>query len=75
MKKISIKGSQFAYEVMGTGFPTVVLETGLGAESSEWAQSNSPSRDQQLCFDMTGRVEGKATQDKSTAMPGPWLMS
>jgi hypothetical protein len=36
VKKISIKGCQFAYEVMGAGFPTVVLETGLGAESSEW---------------------------------------
>lgn len=36
MKKVSIKGCQFAYEVMGAGFPTVVLETGLGAESSEW---------------------------------------
>jgi hypothetical protein len=35
MNKISIKGRRFAYEVMGTGSPTVVLETGIGAESSE----------------------------------------
>ena len=35
MKMISIKGCQFAYEVMGIGSPTIVLETGVGAESSE----------------------------------------
>jgi hypothetical protein len=36
MKKFAIKGCHFAYQVMGAGFSTVVLETGLGAESSEW---------------------------------------
>lgn len=36
MNKISIKGCQFACQVMGTGSPTVVFETGIGAESSEW---------------------------------------
>jgi hypothetical protein len=36
VKKISVNGRQFAYEVRGTGSPTVVLETGIGAESGEW---------------------------------------
>jgi pimeloyl-ACP methyl ester carboxylesterase len=61
MNKISIKGCQFAYEVMGTGIPTVVLETGIGAESSEWGQSHPSSRDQMPCFDTTGQVGGEST--------------
>ena len=36
MNKISIEDRQFAYEVIGAGSPTVVLETEIGAESSEW---------------------------------------
>ena len=35
MKEISINGCKFAYEVIG-GSPAVLLETGVGAMSSDW---------------------------------------
>jgi pimeloyl-ACP methyl ester carboxylesterase len=34
---IDIGGRRLAFGAMGAGTPTVVLETGLGAESAEWA--------------------------------------
>jgi pimeloyl-ACP methyl ester carboxylesterase len=70
MNKISIKGCQFAYEIMGTGSPTVVLETGLGAESSEWgpvasiiARSNAVFR-----YDRPGRGESDPGQGNRDAL-------
>jgi pimeloyl-ACP methyl ester carboxylesterase len=70
MNKISIKGCQFAYEVMGTGSPTVVLETGIGAESSEWgpvasklARSNAVFR-----YDRAGRGESDPGQGNRDAL-------
>jgi pimeloyl-ACP methyl ester carboxylesterase len=36
MKMIDVGGRRLAFSSSGTGSPTVVLETGLGAESSEW---------------------------------------
>ena len=70
MKKISIKGCQFAYEVVGTGSPTVVLETGIGAESSEWspvavtiARSKAVFR-----YDRAGRGESDPAQGNRDAL-------
>jgi pimeloyl-ACP methyl ester carboxylesterase len=70
MNKISIQGCQFAYEVMGTGSPTVVLETGIGAESSEWgpvaaviARSNAVFR-----YDRAGRGESDPGQGNRDAL-------
>ena len=67
MKKISIKGRQFAYEVMGTGSPTVVLETGIGAESSEWGPVAAAIARSRAVFryDRAGRGES----DPSTRQP------
>lgn len=70
MNKISIEGCQFAYEVMGKGSPTVVLETGIGAESSEWgpvaatiARSNAVFR-----YDRAGRGESDRGQGNRDAL-------
>ena len=70
MKKISVDGRQFAYEVVGAGSPTVVLETEIGAESGEWAQSPTPSRDQKLVFryDRAGRGESDPGQGNRDAL-------
>ena len=70
MNKISIKGCQFAYEVMGTGFPTVVLETGLGDESSEWAPVASTIARSKTVFryDRAGRGESDPRQGNRDAM-------
>lgn len=38
MKTISLNDKKFAYEVTGQGLSSVILETGLGAESSDWMQ-------------------------------------
>ena len=70
MKKISIKGRQFAYEVTGTGSPTVVLETGVGAESSEWgpvAASITRSR-AVFRYDRAGRGESDPGQGNRDAL-------
>src|SRR5437763_997076 len=37
IESIDIDGRRLAYARSGQGSPTVVLETGLGAESAEWA--------------------------------------
>lgn len=71
MKKISIKGRQFAYEVTGTGSPTVVLETGLGAESSEWGPVAATIARSKAVFryDRAGRGEsdpGEGNRDALT---------
>jgi pimeloyl-ACP methyl ester carboxylesterase len=70
MNKISVKGCQFAYEVIGTGSPTVVLETGVGAESSEWgpvapiiARSDAVFR-----YDRAGRGESDPGQGNHDAL-------
>lgn len=36
MKHIFLNGRRFAYELQGTGKVSVLLETGFGAEASEW---------------------------------------
>jgi len=36
MQMIDVGGRRLAFSSLGAGSPTVVLETGLGAESSEW---------------------------------------
>jgi len=64
MKKISVKGRQFAFEVMGTGYPTVVLETGIGAESSEWGPVATAIARSRAVFqyDRAGRGESEPGQ-------------
>lgn len=69
MKKIFINRLQFAYEIEGTGSPTVVLETGIGAESNEWgsvattiARSNTVFR-----YDRAGRGDSDPGQGKRDA--------
>jgi len=37
VRMLDVGGHRLAFSCTGTGSPTVVLETGLGAESSEWA--------------------------------------
>ena len=70
MKKISIKGCQFAYEVMGTGSPTVVLETGLGSESSEWGPVAATIARSKAVFryDRAGRGESDPGQGNRDAL-------
>jgi pimeloyl-ACP methyl ester carboxylesterase len=70
MKKISIKGRQFAYEVMGTGSPTVVLETGIGAESSEWGPVAAAIARSRAVFryDGAGRGESDPGQGNRDAL-------
>ena len=70
LKKISIKGCQFAYEIMGTGSPTVVLETGVGAESSEWGPvAASIARSKAVFrYDRAGRGESGPGQGNRDAL-------
>jgi len=70
LKKISIKGCQFAYEIMGTGSPTVVLETGVGAESSEWGPvAASIARSKAVFrYDRAGRGESDPGQGNRDAL-------
>ena len=66
----------FAYEVIGAGSPTVVLETGVDAESSAWgpvaasiARSNAVFR-----YDRAGRDEsdrGHGNRDALTMVDEP----
>lgn len=74
MKKISIKGRQFAYEVMGTGSPTVVLETGIGAESSEWGSVAAAIARSRAVFryDRAGRGESDPGQGNRDALNMGW---
>jgi pimeloyl-ACP methyl ester carboxylesterase len=37
MRTIHIKDRSIAYDIMGTGAVTVLLETGIGAESADWS--------------------------------------
>ncbi len=37
MMQADIDGRKFAYDISGQGAPAVVLETGLGADSADWA--------------------------------------
>jgi pimeloyl-ACP methyl ester carboxylesterase len=69
-ERISVKGRQFAYEVIGTGSPTIVLETGIGAESSEWqlvATALARSR-AVFGYDRAGRGESDPGQGDRDAL-------
>ena len=70
MKKILINGRQFAYEVIGARSPTVVLETGIGAESSEWAPIASTTARSNAVFryDRAGRGESELGQGNRDAL-------
>lgn len=57
MKKISVKNRQFAYEVKGRISSTVVLETGIGAESGEEGISFSAMIPTVLSWQSTRRSE------------------
>ena len=71
MKKISVDGRQFANEIIGTGSPTIVLETGIGAESSEWGPVATAIARSRAVFryDRAGRGEsdpGQGSRDGLT---------
>jgi pimeloyl-ACP methyl ester carboxylesterase len=54
---VDIGGRRLAAMSAGSGTPTVILETGLGAESAEWAavQNDVAAFTQVLRYDRTGR--------------------
>jgi pimeloyl-ACP methyl ester carboxylesterase len=57
MERVRVNGRELAFYCMGTGSPTVILETGLGAESNEWdAIQRSIGAITRVCrYDRAGR--------------------
>ncbi|WP_052408803.1 alpha/beta fold hydrolase [Paraburkholderia acidipaludis] len=66
-----VDGHRLAWWSSGTGTPTVVLETGLGAESAEWqsVQSRIEGRFRVFRYDRSGRgASGPATAPQDAAL-------
>jgi pimeloyl-ACP methyl ester carboxylesterase len=63
MPQVLIKGRRFAYNVAGNGPETVILETGFGAESSEWGTivNQIANRAKVFWYDRAGRGESEPT--------------
>jgi pimeloyl-ACP methyl ester carboxylesterase len=57
MKRMQIDGRSLAYELSGRGDITVILETGIGAESAEWSPVAAALADHErvLRYDRAGR--------------------
>jgi pimeloyl-ACP methyl ester carboxylesterase len=57
MRKIRIKDRSIVYDIMGTGAVTVLLETGIGAESAEWSSvaCTLANHARVLVYDRAGR--------------------
>jgi pimeloyl-ACP methyl ester carboxylesterase len=62
---VDVAGCRLAFAVSGTGSPSVILETGLGAESGDWA-----SVQQQITGSLTLRYD-RANRGSSDPAPGP----
>jgi len=65
-RTVSIEGRRQSFECYGTGSPSIVFETGLGAESDEWESVRRAvgSRAQTFVYDRAGRGES----DKGTGI-------
>jgi pimeloyl-ACP methyl ester carboxylesterase len=66
-----IDGQRIAWSSSGSGAPTVVLETGLGAESAEWqsVQSQIEDRFRVFRYDRVGRgASSPATQPQDASV-------
>ena len=68
-RMIDVGGRRLAMSCCGSGAPTVVLETGLGAESNEWAPVQSGV--EQFCrvfrYDRAGRGRSERAAHRRTA--------
>ena len=66
---VDIGGRRLAATRTGTGSPTVILETGLGAESNEWlgVQEKISTSTQVLRYDRAGRGASDAAPKPRTA--------
>jgi pimeloyl-ACP methyl ester carboxylesterase len=68
MKPIQIDGRSLAYELTGRGETTVILETGIGAESAEWSpvEAALTYRARALRYDRAGRGASAPAADVRT---------
>ena len=68
-RMIDVGGRRLAMSCCGTGAPTVVLETGLGAESDEWAavQSGVEQFSRVFRYDRAGRGRSERAAHRRTA--------
>jgi pimeloyl-ACP methyl ester carboxylesterase len=62
MQRVPVSGRKLAFYRAGSGYPTVILETGLGAESDEWNTiQRSISATNLVCrYDRAGRGRSDA---------------
>ena len=68
-ERVRINGRQLAFHRVGSRSPTVILETGLGAESSEWSsiQQRIGSSTLTVRYDRVGRGDSDPAEVPRTA--------